>query len=330
MPTAILTHAETLPQLPSGRIALADSPTPVSAVERFRTAAGIPCDLKLKRDDLLTFGFGGNKVRKMEFYASAAVDAGADVLVSTGGLQSNHARVVAATAARLGMRAVLITNGAQQAEPTANALLARLYGAEHVYVPGREERNPAMAAEVERLTAEGHRPYLVPLGASTPLGALGFVRAVEELRAQVGTPDVIVHAASSGGTCAGLVAGCDLLGMPTRIIGVSADEPEQELRQTVDDILAGLETLLGRPGLASRCAAQYAIDASFVGDGYGAPTPESTDAQRQLARTEAILLDQTYTAKAMAALMTYARDGRIPPTARAVFWHTGGQAGLFK
>jgi 1-aminocyclopropane-1-carboxylate deaminase/D-cysteine desulfhydrase-like pyridoxal-dependent ACC family enzyme len=317
-------------EIPRDRFPLAQLPTPVSEAARFRSAVGLACQLLIKRDDLLGFGFGGNKVRKMEYYAAAAVAADADTLISTGGVQSNHARVVAATAARLGMDAVLVTNGTPQAIPTANALLAQLFGAEHIYVEGRSDRERTMAGTVERLHSRGRAPFTIPLGASTPLGALGFVRAVDELVQQGVVPDVIVHSASSGGTCAGLAAGCALLDLPTRVVGISADEPESVLRRTIDDILAGLEIMLNQPGLALNAAGRCTLDASFVGAGYGIPTPAATEALRLMARTEAILLDPTYTAKAMAGLMDYARRSRIHAGETALFWHTGGQVGLFK
>jgi 1-aminocyclopropane-1-carboxylate deaminase/D-cysteine desulfhydrase-like pyridoxal-dependent ACC family enzyme len=312
-------------------VALLDGPTPVQEMTRLRAAlgAGGAPRLLVKRDDAIPFGFGGNKVRKLELVAAAAVAAGADTLVTPGGVQSNHARATAAAAARLGLRAHLVINGARPERPTANALLDELLGAEITYIGGREERAAALRDVEARLTREGRRPYVVPLGASTPLGALGFARAVGELLAQGPAPDVIVHATSSGGTQAGLVAGCALHGLATRVIGVSADDPAAEVEATVRRVVAGVGELLGTDGDALARAVPFTVDDAFVGGGYGVPTDASREAQRLAARTEALFVDHTYTAKALAALVAYARAGRFREAETVLFWHTGGQVGLF-
>src|SRR4051812_44472705 len=166
--------------------------------------------LFIKRDDAIPFGFGGNKVRKLALVAAQAMAENADTLITAGGVQSNHARATAAAAARLGMRAVLVANGTAPSKKTANALLDDLLGAEVIYVESREDRAPKIEEVADRLRAEGRRPFPIPIGASTPLGALAFALAVAELVDQIAPPDVIVHATSSGGTQAGLVAGCRL------------------------------------------------------------------------------------------------------------------------
>jgi 1-aminocyclopropane-1-carboxylate deaminase/D-cysteine desulfhydrase-like pyridoxal-dependent ACC family enzyme len=178
-------------------------------------------------------------------------------------------------------------------------------------------------------------PFEIPIGASTPLGALGYVQAMIELLDQVPRPDVIVHATSSGGTQAGLVAACRLLGLSTRIVGVSADEPAPVIQAQVRTIVDGIGELLGGGGrggeigqLLSRGTA-IEIDDRFVGEGYGIPTTASQEAIQLAARTEALFLDPTYTAKAMAALIAYVRQQRLKAGQTVVFWHTGGQVGLF-
>jgi 1-aminocyclopropane-1-carboxylate deaminase/D-cysteine desulfhydrase-like pyridoxal-dependent ACC family enzyme len=186
-----------------------------------------------------------------------------------------------------------------------------------------------MRRAADRIRANGGRPFEVPLGASTPEGAIGFVRAVGELADQGVRPDVIVHATSSGGTQAGLVAGCALHGLPTRVVGVSADDPAADVERTVRSIIAGLAEPLGAPLAEIAERAPVEVDDTFVGGGYGVPTAASIEAQRLAARTEALFVDHTYTAKALAALIAYVRDGRVPAGATVVFWHTGGQVGLF-
>ena len=308
-------------------VALGHFPTPVERLDRLRDAIGTAATLLVKRDDAIPFGFGGNKVRKLGIVAADALAAGADTLVTIGGIQSNHARATAATAARLGMRCTIVANGTPAARPTANALLDALLGATIEYVATREERVPHMRAVADRLRAEGRIPYEVPLGASTPRGALGYVRAVGELVEQGIDPDVIVHASSSGGTQAGLLAGSALHGVHARIIGVSADDPAEALRAQISGIVAGIGELLG----ANLSAAGDAmiVDDGFIGEGYGLATEASREAQSLAARTEALFVDHTYTAKALAALIAYARAGRFAAGETVVFWHTGGQVGLF-
>jgi 1-aminocyclopropane-1-carboxylate deaminase/D-cysteine desulfhydrase-like pyridoxal-dependent ACC family enzyme len=296
------------------------APTPVEPLDRIGDAP-----LLVKRDDAIPFGFGGNKVRKLRLVAAEALAGGADTLITTGGIQSNHARATASVAAKLGLGCVLVANGTPAARPTANALLDRLLGAEVRYVERREERAPAMERIAAELRAAGKRPWVIPLGASTPLGAAAFALAIGELLEQIPAPDVIVTSTSSGGTQAGLVAGCMLHGLTTRVIGISADDPSDAIAATVRGILRGLEDLLRAPG-AFRDA-RVEVDDRFVGAGYGIPTAASVEATELAARREALFLDPTYTAKAMAGLLARLRTGELGGA--VLFWHTGGQVGLF-
>jgi 1-aminocyclopropane-1-carboxylate deaminase/D-cysteine desulfhydrase-like pyridoxal-dependent ACC family enzyme len=319
-----------LASLPS--VPFAPAPTPVEEMTRLRGALGGGPRLLVKRDDAIGFAFGGNKVRKMRLVAADALARQADTLITCGGVQSNHARVTAAAAARLGLRCILVANGAAPARPTANALLARLLGAEIRYVQTREARAIEMEAAAAEERSAGREPYVIPVGASTPLGAAAYVHALTELLEQIDPPDVIVHSTSSGGTQAGLVAGCALAGIRTRVIGVSADESAATLAAEVRRILSGLADLIvpGSDAHARALAgAAVEVDDRFVGDGYGLPTPQSREAIDLLASTEALFLDPTYTAKAMAGLLAGLRAGELEAAETVVFWHTGGQVALF-
>ena len=298
-------------------------------MDRLRAALGAAPRLLVKRDDAIPVGFGGNKIRKLRLVAAQALAQGADTLVTTGGVQSNHCRATAAIAAKLGLRCVIVANGEPQPRPTANALLDQLLGAEVQYVKTREERAGHLEAVAARLASEGRRPFVIPLGASTPLGALAFVDAIAELLQQTEAPDVIVHATSSGGTQAGLAAGCALHGLKTRVLGISADDPAPALAGTIRAIIAGMGELL--PFDAKHLASSIAIevDDGFIGGGYGIPTEASHEAQRLAARSEALFVDHTYTAKALAGLIAYLRGGRFAANQTVLFWHTGGQVGLF-
>jgi len=303
------------------------APTPVEELSRLRDALGAKPRLLIKRDDAIPFGFGGNKVRKLQIVAAQALAADADALITTGSVQSNHARATAAIAAKLGLGCVLVANGAPPDKPTANALLDRLLGADVRYVTSRDDRARAMEHAAAELRTRGQRPFVIPLGASTAHGAAAYARAVGELLRQIPAPDVIVLSTSSGGTQAGLIAGCTLHGLSTRVIGVSADDPATVIAKTIRGILAELESVLETPA-GTLTGAPLEIDDGFVGDGYGIPTPQSAEAIQLCASREAVFLDPTYTSKAMAGLIARVRARELT-SGTVVFWHTGGQVGLF-
>ncbi len=312
------------------RESLAPHSTPVDRLDRLRDylGPGTP-ELFMKRDDLLSFAMGGNKVRKLQTVLAQARASGADTLITCGGLQSNHCRVTAAAGSASGMDVHLVVNGAPQDRPTGNALLDRLFGATVHHVNSREQRDIAMAALAEDLTAAGKRPYVIPLGASTPIGAAGLAQGVEELLTAGISPTVIVHSTSSGGTQAGLIAGCALFGLKARVIGISADEPAGTLSAIVHGLLEAMAVTLGASSSAMGLDQNIIVDDTFVGDGYGRPTVQSSDALELIARTEGIVLDPVYTAKAMAGFLQLVRSPQITASDRVLFWHTGGQAGLF-
>ena len=283
----------------------------------------------MKRDDLLSFGMGGNKVRKLQTVLAEAIASGADTLITCGGLQSNHCRATAAAGAALGLRVVLVVNGTMQYQPTGNALLDQLFGAEVRYTSSREERASVMEATAKELTAEGQRPYVIPLGASTPLGAAGFALGIQEILTSGLRPHTIVHSSSSGGTQAGLIAGCALFGLKARVLGISADEPSASLAATVRGIVESLAERLGGSRASLGADRDVEVDDGFVGEGYGVPTESSREALTLVARHEGIVLDPVYTAKAMAGLIERIRQGGFSGTDTVLFWHTGGQVGLF-
>ena len=310
-------------------VRLAAEATPVVPLTRLMAALGPRCPrLFMKRDDLLSFGLGGNKVRKMQAVAAEARAAGADLLITCGGLQSNHARVTAATGAALGLKVALVLNlppghhGAPPA-PTGNTKLDVLFGAEVHYVTDRAARAPRMEELAADARAAGARPFIVPLGASTPTGAIGFAQGVAELATTPVRPDVIIHATSSGGTQTGLIAGTSLFGLKTRVIGISADDPAGALQTTIRGLLDGVATALGAKPATIGADRAIEVDDRFVGAGYGIPTEASTAAIQLVARSEGIVLDPVYGAKAMAALVAYVGEGRFATDQTVLFWNTG-------
>ncbi len=186
-----------------------------------------------------------------------------------------------------------------------------------------------MAKIADELRAAGEKPMVVPLGASTPLGAIGVARAIEELAASPHRPTAILHSTSSGGTQAGLIVGSAFFGLTHEIIGVSADDPADALKTTISELIAGAAALLGARPTTAGADVPVNVDDTFVGDGYGLPTPASIEALEFTARTEGIVLDPVYTAKAMAGLIARVRAGAWRAEDTVLFWHTGGVPGFF-
>jgi 1-aminocyclopropane-1-carboxylate deaminase/D-cysteine desulfhydrase-like pyridoxal-dependent ACC family enzyme len=301
---------------------LAHLPTPLVRADRLGAALGMPPGrLWLKRDDCTGLATGGNKARKLDLLVADALAAECDVLVTGGGVQSNHARMTAAAAAASGLRCVLVFNADQPTVAEGNQLLDLVLGAESRFA-GRmplDDLNAAIEAVAGGLRAAGHRPSLIPVGGSSPLGASAYADAADEIVAQLGHDDLlVVTATGSGGTQAGLAA---RLGHQ-RVLGVDVGalaDPAAAVRRLAVEVaeLRGLPTPDGDPRLVR----------DQVGDGYGAPTRAARDAIRLVARTEGVLLDPVYSAKAFAAL------ARLSPAAvdRAaiVFLATGGTPALF-
>lgn len=312
-----------IPRLPLGY------PTPVEELSRLRSHLGPGCPrLLVKRDDLTGVGFGGNKVRKLEYVIAQARAEGADTLITCGGIRSNHCRITAAAAARLGLDCHLVMNTPPGApENTASLWLDHLYGATVHRVPDRRERTARMDELAAELQRAGRRPHVIPLGASTPLGALGFVRAVQELGQQLEEPpDWIFHCTSSGGTQAGLEAGFQFSGWTaTRLVGISADDSAASIAAEVTRLRTGIGLLLETP-LQDR---PLTVDDTLVGEGYGLPGPGRDEAIALAARFEGLILDPVYTGKAMAGMLAWIGAGRLRETETALFWHTGGQMGFF-
>jgi len=308
---------------------MANLPTRVEYLERLSARLGGP-RLLVKRDDQTGLATGGNKTRKLEFLVGEALAGRADVLVTGGAPQSNHARQTAAAAAKCGLRSVLVLMGEAPPVFTGNLLLDELLGAD-IRWAGDQDMNDALQETAEELWSQGGRPALIPYGGSNPVGASGYVAALEELMAQLEATDqrvdTIVFASSSGGTQAGLVVGAQALGFSGRILGISVHQPREALATTVAMLATETAVLLGRP--TEFDPAQIEINDDYLGDGYASIGKPERDAIRLFARTEGVLLDPVYTGRAAAGLIDLIGQGRFRQDETVLFWHTGGTAGLF-
>jgi len=306
------------------RVRLAQLPTPVQDLPRLSTLLGRR--VRIKRDDQTGLALGGNKTRKLELLLADAQTAGARTLVTGGAPQSNHCRQTAAAAAWAGLRCVLVLGGAPRPGGVGNLLLDNLLGAELVWA-GDRSRDEALATTVAREVAAGHRPYLIPYGGSSPVGAAAYALALEELLAQGERPDVILFASSSGGTHAGLALGARALGFGGRIYGISIDQPAPALRQLVAELATQTAEYLGLPVTLGE--QDIIVDDRFLGDGYGVMGSAERDAILLFARSEGLLLDPVYTGRAAAALIALARSGELAADKSLLFWHTGGAPALW-
>ncbi len=316
------------------RLRLAYLPTPLEPLERLSSELGGP-RIYTKRDDCTGLAGGGNKTRKLEFLLADAIRQGADTVLTVGAVQSNHARQTAAACAKLGLGCELfLKRSVPDRSPayygrSGNLLLDRIAGAAVAILPGDADADSAMKRRAGHLREEGRRPYVIPVGGSNAVGALGYVECARELFAQaeeVGLRiDAVVHASASHGTQAGLAVGFAELGVPSRLLGIGVGGPATRTRAAIERLAAATCELLERPpGFA-----QIEVDDRFLGEGYGVPTPEGISAIRLLARLEGLLLDPVYTGKAMAGLVRMAREGRFGPSENVVFLHTGGWPALF-
>ncbi len=310
------------------RIRIAHLPTPVEAMPRLTAALGGP-RLWVKRDDQTGLAFGGNKTRKLEYVLAEAQANGAKTLVTIGSVQSNHCRQTAALAARYGLECILVLSddgGLSLEELGGNRFLDDLFGAEIVRTT-HDERDAVLQQTFNQAWTEGRRPYLIPMGASMPIGAVAYAMAFAEFLVQDTPVDWIVFPSSSAGTQAGLVVGARKAGWPGKVLGISVDHPAETLRGMV----ASLATQT-----ADRMDLKYGflpddilVNDEYLGAGYAKMDEPEIEAIRLFARTEGLVLDPVYTGRAAAGLIGLIRQGYFNPHERILFWHTGGTPALF-
>ena len=317
------------------RVRLAHLPTPLEPMEKLSAELGGP-EIWIKRDDCTGLSTGGNKTRKLEFLMAEAVDQGADIVLTQGATQSNHARQTAAAAAKLGMDCHILledrtgSNDLNYNE-NGNVLLDHLHGATTEKRPGGGDMNAELESVAEKMRAEGRKPYAIPGGGSNATGALGYVNAAVELVTQADAMglkiDHLVHATGSSGTQAGLVTGLAAMNAPIPLLGVGVRAAQEKQEQMVFDLACKTADKLGCPGVVAREMVRANTD--YVGEGYGIPRADTIAAIDLFARTEGVLLDPVYSAKGAAGLIDLCRKGAFKKGERVVFLHTGGAVALF-
>ena len=309
-------------------VALGVYPTPLYKLENISAKYGR--NIWVKRDDLCGVALGGNKVRKLEYLLAEAKAEGCDTVFTTGGAQSNHAMLTAACAARLGMKCILILKKRGVTEHLGNLILDDIYGADVRFMD--TDSYGDIYDEMDRVDAElakeGHKCFHIPVGGSTPLGAVGYMNCVREIKehlprhgAEVGH---IVSATGSGGTTAGLLLGAKLFLPGVKVTGMGVDDDPFE--EIVPQLAAEAADLLDCTFPQTEDDFQMVY---HVGQGYAIPNAEDTPYIEELARAEGILLDPVYTGKAWAGMLKLLKEDYFGEAANIVFVHTGGAAALF-
>lgn len=332
MPTKRSSLSDRLAAFP--RLGLADLPTPLEPMKRLTAHLGGP-RLWVKREDATGLGFGGNKLRKLDYVLHEALANGADTIVSGGVVQSNSQRQVAAAAAKLGLACHLAVYHGRVEPPTpeyassGNAFLNRLFGAHLHDVPWTGDRNAAIRALVSDLEAQGRKPYFVPYGVSNALGAVAYATTIAEIASQAARlgfePTAIVHCTGSAGTQAGLVTGAAIAIPNTAIVGIDIDAEPARVRSDVIGFARQASDLLD----VAFDEARVEVVAGHAGPAYGVPHEATIEAIRLAGRLEALPLDPVYSGKALAGLIALIRQGRWRNDQDIIFLHTGGAPALF-
>lgn len=305
-------------------------PTPLHKLENI--SSELSQSIYCKRDDLTGFAMGGNKTRKLDFLIADAKRKKADTLIAVGAVQSNFCRITAAAGKVNNLEVHLILGGRKPKVQTGNLLLSSLFGAQMHFVNSDNwldwENNGKEIAR--RLSSKKKKVYFLPIGGSTEVGALGYVRAFFEIlenSKQLGVHfDVIIHATSSGGTQAGLVVGKTITGWRGKIIGMAVAKNKKQLTNEIFELASKVGKLFGTKIDKS----SIIVEDKFIGKGYAVRTEECESAIRLFAQKEGIVLDHVYTGKAVAGLIDYSERKIFKPNENILFLHTGGNVEIFE
>ncbi|MCK4813888.1 MAG: D-cysteine desulfhydrase family protein [Candidatus Marinimicrobia bacterium] len=314
------------------KITLAQLPTPLHGLPNLTHALGFSGKLYMKRDDLTGLAAGGNKSRKLEYLMADALQQRADTIITAGGLQSNHCIQTVAAAKKLNLDCHIVLSGEKPQRANGNLFLDILAGAIIHYVE-RPKRNQRMEELAEALRSEGKHPYVIPVGGSNALGAVGYVMAMKEVVTQLKLMNIscdrIIVASSSGGTQAGMVLGAKMTGFTGKITGISIDRlktgkgafpPELAELGNKAAALLGLDISL--------TPEDFELEYDYLGDGYAVVGNNERNAIKMLAQTEGIFVGPVYTGRAMGAMIDRIQKGKWK-NETILFWHTGDMAALF-
>ncbi len=317
------------------RVRLAHLPTPLEPMPRLTKHFGGPT-LYVKRDDCTGLATGGNKTRKLEFLMAEALEQGADTILTQGAVQSNHCRQTAAAAAKLGMKCILlfetrVTDGDDAYNNSGNVLLDRIYDATILEYDAGADMNAALAEAADKVRSEGGIPYVIPVGGSSKVGALGYANCALELVAQTNDMNIridhIIHATGSAGTQAGLVTGLKLINAQIPVLGIGVSAPRDLMEPYVLGLAEEAADYLGAPGGVAR--SDITVNDEYIGEGYGIPTQGMLEAVHLAARMEGLLFDPVYSGKGLDGMFDLISKGHFGKSDTLVFIHTGGAAGLF-
>ncbi len=321
---------ERLNRLP--RVSLAHLPTPLEPCPKLTEALGGP-RIFIKREDCTGLAFGGNKTRILQYVLGKAVESGADCVVQGAAEQSNHCRQLAAAAVRLGLKAHLVLHKYYPSrEVQGNLLLDHLLGAEIHFTdaPLGEGMEAAKQEVGEQLREAGHKPFVISTREGESLAPLAYVEFILELKEQLkaaGVQPDFIYCSSAGATQSGMVLGAKGLGLPWQVVGIAPirwdEDIFQKLARTANTAAKALDLNL------TLGSDDFVNDDGYIGESYGKTSQAGMEALKLMARTEGIILDPIYTAKALAGLVDHIRQGRISPDQTVIFVHTGGTPALF-
>ncbi len=316
------------------RVRLAHLPTPLELLPRLSEHLGGP-EIWIKRDDCTGLSTGGNKTRKLEFLMAEALAQGADIVLTQGATQSNHARQTAAAAAKLGLDCHILLEDRtgynfDNYKYNGNVLLDHLHGATIEHRGPDLDMHAEMEAVAEKFRAEGRNAYVIPGGGSNPTGAMGYVNCAFEMLYQFVERgldvDHIVHATGSAGTQAGLITGLKAMNAGIPLLGIGVRAPKEKQEENVFNLAVKTAEKLGCPGVVAR--EDVVANTDYVGPGYGLPAEDTLEAIDLFAKYEAILLDPVYSGKGAAGLIDLIHKGHFKKGEKIVFLHTGGAIGL--
>ena len=327
------------------KLSLANLPTRIQHLPHWSAECGK--NIYVKRDDQTGSEWSGNKIRKLEFAVKEAIDRGCNLLITCGGIQSNHCRATVAVATHLGLRSAVLLRISEQPPLEGNYFLDRLLGADVRFCTRdeyREHRGEIMQEMADGYAAQGFKPYIIPEGASFGIGTLGYYHAMKEIVAQEREMgicfDTVIVATGSGGTLAGLQLSNLVNGYGKRVIGVCVCDDTAYFQKIADRILRdALPYLVAQGELsqdrADRVAAalkptDFELFEEYVGIGYALSRPEELAHIARLARLEGTVFDPVYTGKATYGMVGELRPGgRLRSSENILFIHTGGLYGLF-